>query len=1383
MYARNTVCTRNKMIFRTVCDFFKFLLSALICCLCFSTNGQDTEPHNPSYYFDHIKIKNGLSQSSVYSIYQDGSGFIWLGTRDGLNRFDGLEFELFRHNVGDSTSISGNIINDIKEDADGNMWIATEDGISKYDPKQRVFRNYNLDSSIHAISAVDVIHITKGNTIWAGGKFGMLSFDPEKEIFYNSIFKEHSHDTGRRFSVNTIFEDGEENLWIGTSRSGIYLWNLSHGLLTPFNAEILEDNALRRIEALIVQDSVVWVGTYGNGLFKYGKDGQRLAHYHSKAINIRHKISNDNIRALQTDSLDLWVGTFNGLNIIKRTGDVATIKYERGNTKGLPHNSVRSLYKDQKGSMWIGTYFEGVSIFDKDNQRFQHFYQISGKKSSLSYDVVGAFCEGANGELFIGTERGGLNVYDSKSNTHSVITDTNFLESTIKSLCLAPDGEIWLGIFKKGLFHYDRKLKKLIQYPDESLSFHFLKAAIINCILPDGPNNLWIGTGNNGLQQFSLKNKQFVNFSYNERINNIIGNRSINAIALRDNKLFIATKGAGIICFDPKNGTINRQTRFLVDGEPLQINEFNHISWDNNGILWLSTNGEGLLAFDPVAETYKRWHVVSGLSSNIVLGILQDDKEFNWAITMTGISKLDFNTPEVLKNYSYISGFPLEENNEGAFFKNHVGEFLIGGSNGYVRFSPKEIASNKFSPRPVFTSLTVMNKEVRPKDATTILDREINKTSHITLNHNQSIFSIKFATLNFLHPENNQYAYKLEGFDEDWVYSKTRREVSYTNLPEGNYTLYVKSANNDGVWNEAPASLEIEISPPPWRTWWAYLIYTLLIVLGFYVIRYNAVRSTQLVNNLKIEQLEKEKWKEIHDLKLQYFIDVSHEFRTPLSLILGPLEDMVNRDGQDNWMRSRIKIMYFNTKRLLLLIDQILEIREVETGHSKLTKQPLLISYVLQGIVGSFKALADKNKIHLSLKLDLLNEVPILCDQNKLEKILFNLLSNAFKFTPEGGEISLIVSAKKEKDLIIHCIELSDTGAGISLNKLSKIFDRFYKSDQNSHGAGAGIGLSLTRSLTELMKGSITVDSKKNKGTTFTVTIPFKVAKAVSPKRKESLLFQKPIPLEYQNTPLVNQNKVHTVVKQETILIVEDNAEFRNYLKSQLEVFYKIIVAKDGAQGLQKVKKKGPDIVISDVMMPKMDGLELCRQIKNTKELCHIPIILLTAKSANPHKLEGLKYGADEYISKPFNLTELTTRIKNILYNRNLVQQKFKDNNVLITPIKIIVNSYDEKLMENFISIVKENIDKPNFTVDYIGNQIGLSRVHLSRKIKALTGMTPAGFIKDFRMKQALGMIKTDSFSVADIAYAVGYQDVQYFSKSFKLYFGKSPTQYIKESS
>ncbi len=1346
---------------------------------CFMLQAQKKQISETNYYFDHITVKEGLSQSSVLSIYQDRLGFMWFGTRDGLNRYDGYTFTIFRNQAEDSSSIAGNIIKDIKEDTLGHIWIGTDKGLSRYDANKNQFFNYPLHTKTTKNPVIDEILITKSNKIWVGGNFGLVLFDLEKESYSIDFLSKYDNHPSKKYSVNSIQQKKDGNLLIGTSKKGILVLDLQDKKVYPFNSIQKNDQQIRRIQSIITKDDEVWAGTYGNGLYKFDQNGDVLAHYYTEAATPEYQISDNRIRDLQLHDQELWIGTFKGLNILKPQNKITIVKHKEGNPKGLPHNSIRSLFKDRKGSIWIGTYFGGVSIYDIHNQRFKHFYNISGDHNSLSYDVVGAFEANASGTIFIGTERGGLNIYDPNTNTHNKLKNSLLSKSIIKSLHSDIENTLWVGVFKQGLHYFDSTQQTVVPvYTIQPPMFNHLRNAIINCIVSDPKGNLWIGTDENGLQKFDYKTKQFQEYPNQEKLNFQIQGDPIKAITIKDNHLYLATKGSGIIHFDPKQGTIEQITQFDEDNDTFEIKEFNNISMDDMGIFWLATNGKGVLAYDPTTKKSQRWHTGSGLRSNIVLGTLHDNiSKSTWVITTDMIAEVNFNQKNIVKSYSYTSGFPLEEINEGAFFKDNSGMFLIGGSNGYVKFYPDDLTSNTFSPQPILTALNLFNKQVKPNDNNKILTKEISKTSAITLDYFQSVFSVEFASLNYLRPENNQYAYMLEGFDENWIYGNTQKEVTYTNLQDGTYTLLIKSANNDAIWNETPTSLKITILPPPWRTWWAYIIYTLLIALAFYLIRYNAIKSTQLKNDLRIEQLEKEKWKEIHDLKLKYFIDVSHEFRTPLTLILGPLEEMIDSKNQDDWLRSRIKIMYFNAKRLSLLINQILEIREIETGHSKLKKQPIYIDSMLRDIVDSFRGIADKNQIALSFLQHHVAEKPVMVDKDKLEKIFFNLLSNAFKFTPKGGKIKVEITANQNQNQIQYAFKISDTGIGIPPDKLTSIFDRFYKGNKSQ--LGAGIGLSLTKSLIDLMDGSIDVTSTEGKSTSFMLNIPFKIANVTI--EKEENKFVKPIPLEFQNTILVKQKNTNISSTKETILLVEDNEELRNYLKEQLEDKYTIFTAKNGLQGLKKVKKKAPDIVISDVMMPEMDGLELCQHIKKTKELCHIPVLLLTAKDAQIHKIEGLEHGADDYISKPFNFTELKTRIKNIIKNRSLIQQKFREHTNFPRLQEVTINSYDEKLMKNVVNIVKEQFDKPNFTVDYLSSEVGLSRVHLTRKIKALTGIAPAEFIKDYRMRQAIEMLKNGSFKVAEIAYAVGYQDVQYFSKTFKAKYGKSPAKYVAE--
>jgi signal transduction histidine kinase/ligand-binding sensor domain-containing protein/AraC-like DNA-binding protein len=1331
-----------------------------------------------SYKFEHLGIRQGLSQSTVLSLLQDQYGFIWVGTRDGLNKYNGYEFEVFRYDVGNPTTISGNIINDIQEDKNGDIWVVHENGLSKLNRAKGIFLNYSLNEPKEINSDFNVLKIDSNNNIWVGGRKGLYTFDPNSEKFSQNIFSDQAD--GSNYNMVSSFSlDKDGQLWFGTSKFGLFKIDNQSKKIIPITKSSLEGTTNSRIESLVhLPNGNIWVGTFGSGLYLLDYNGSILQHYSQKHKDKSRKISHDNIRRLLLDKDGLlWVGTFDGLNIVNEKSTITQIKYEEDDIKGLSHGSIRALLMDKKGSIWVGTYYGGINIYDENTQRFRHNYNLSNQSTSLSYNVVGAFGELEDGKLLIGTERGGLNIFDPESGTHRVIGDR---EATIKSIISLEDDKIWMGVFRKGLHKYDHLTAKIKSFPtSNNPGFERLNTAIINAIRQTNEGkNLWIATDSDGgLYKFDLNEEKYVSFEGDEILHSFLGNYSVKNIYddAYTGKLYLSTKGKGIVIFDPKTGNIKQLLEFEISGEKTIIDEFNHVFRDESGKIWLSSNGAGVISLDEKTDTYQRYHSQDGLGNNIVWGTLQDPRGTLWFITLNALSKMQPNAN--FQNYFYYSGFPLEEFNEGAFYKTQDGVFLLGGNNGYVLLDPERLVENTFLPPLVFTGISISNQKVYPGDESGLLQDELTRTKRIILEHFQSVITIDFAALNYIRPENNQYQFKLENFDENWISSGNKRSVTYTNLPDGEYVLLVKGSNNDGLWTQDPIRLEFKVLPPPWRTWWAMTIYALGTIVGFFIIRYNAVKSTQLKNNLKIEQLEKEKWKDFHDLKLRYFIDVSHEFRTPLTLIISPLEELMSKQNQDNWVRSRLKLMFFNAKRLLLLIDQILEIREIETGHHQINSSAIYLKNLVEEIVESFKGLADKKNIKLELFTKNLRDVPLLIDRDKIEKILFNLISNAFKFTPSGGEI--IIKVTKMGDF--HQFEVQDSGIGMDEEIQRKIFDRFFKSGKNNYGAG--IGLSLTQSLVEILGGEIEVFSKPHHGSLFKFTLPLKETSQVLIE-KQTGSYIKPLPLEYQESVA----EVSTYKDQseedltETILVVEDNIDLKKYLKDHLRSEYNVITAKDGKSGLNKALKNSISLIISDVMMPEMDGFELCKQVKTIPELCHIPIILLTAKSSQNNRLEGLEYGADDYMAKPFNLLELKIRIKNIIQNRNRLHQKYRQTTFLPDSKLIAFNSFDEKLLTKVNLFLKNNLDRPNLTVEFISEEVGLSRVHLFRKIKALTGFSPTDYIKDFRIKNACQMLLTGNYKIADVAYSVGFQDVHYFSKVFKKEVGKSPTDFLKDS-
>ncbi|MBX2946728.1 MAG: response regulator [Cyclobacteriaceae bacterium] len=1322
---------------------------------------------------DHLSVEQGLSQSSVLSLLQDTKGFMWLGTRDGLNLYDAYQFTVFRNNRNDSTSIGGNYINSLAEDAEGNIWIATDQGLSCYHRAQGFFSSFIVPVPATLEGEVRKVVVDKKNEVWLGTPHGLMKFDRQSQ----SIIRLEKFQTSfAGHSITSLFSDSKNNLWVGTARHGLFVLAPNR---TDFRQPTLvsspEISGSNRIEAMAEDLSGnIWIGTYGKGLFFLS--GNISKHYHSQSKEL--PLVNNNIRALQCDSNgNIWVGTFDGLSVVLKNQEaIRTMRTEEGVPDGLRHNSIRSLHVDRKGSVWIGTYFGGVHIFDRDNQRFEHFFHIPTNSNSLSYDVVGAFTEDHEGRVWIGTERGGISIRNLSTDEHIHLQHdpdkANTLSgNTVKALTVDDHGQVWAGIFRGGLNKINPRNCNVTRYPANQEEFKNLSRSIVNCIVPGG-NILWLGTDDlGGLQKFDLKKNEFSSFGYREELMAVIGSSPVKDIWIDEqNNLWLATRGSGVIVFNEAHGIVKHFTR-LTHGLP--TNEFTSIMGVQNTII-AGSLGEGVLMYDREQLKFTQLTVAEGLLNNLVLGTLADDQEQLWFSAINGLSHYNSVTGQ-FTNYSNVSGLPLLEMNEGAFYRMHSGKFLIGGSNGYILFDPSRIQRNEFVPPVVFTDILLYNKSVRPNDGSGILQSEVVVEPTLRLDWHHTVFTVEFAALNFLRSSKNQYQYFLEGFDTEWREAGNRRSITYTNLRDGSYTLFVKGSNNDGVWNEQPVKLRIHVLPPPWKTWWAYTGYAIIIVGGFLLIRYNAIKSAHLKHELKWEQKDKERMQELHGLKLQYFTDVSHEFRTPLTLIVNPLDELLQSEEGSPWIKKQLRTMYYNCRRMLLLIDQVLEMHQVEAGHAALETKPVSIITIVSHVVGSFQGLADHRNISLVFK-PIKDRYLYPVDVDKLEKILFNLLSNAFKFTDDGGLIQIHVRMRETSDKTWYVIRVSDTGRGIPADDLEKIFERFYKDGKNR---GSGIGLSLAKSLVDLMEGQIQVSSTLGEGTTFTIRLPFTRLSEPAEVTIENTS-TRPLPVAYQ-VYLSEQRQENTAAELDKvrILVVEDNKELRLYLKTQLQKHYEVITARNGESGLHRAKKFGPQLIVSDVMMDEMDGIELCRQVKSDITLSHIPVILLTAKGTDTDRLTGLAEGADDYVAKPFIMRELELRMANILTNRKRVHELYHKTNRFV-PEAIKVTSHDEKLMEKFIKTVELNISSENLSVEYIRQELGLSRVHLFRKIKALTGQGPADFIRNYRLQRAEQLLQQNNLRVAEISYEVGFQDVTYFSKCFKKAYGCSPTEYMQ---
>ncbi|WP_421946729.1 hybrid sensor histidine kinase/response regulator transcription factor [Phaeodactylibacter xiamenensis] len=1329
--------------------------------------------------FINYGVGEGLSQSTVLSAHQDNYGFLWLGTRDGLNRFDGYAFEVFRRQPADSTSLANNVINDITGDSLGNIWIATQGGVSRYLINQSGFLNYTFHNL--AQQETRCLWIDPHHQLWAGTNDGLFRYNPATDAFEqpdNPLAKA----VGERY-VTKIFTDRQDRLWVGTT-SGLFCQLPDQQTIityTPNAQRPAHQISNERVEDIIqAADGTLWVATYGGGVCAYDQNGQLTAHY-DDSPDSEVRLSNAFVRCLEaTPDQNLWIGTFQGLNILDtRTLSLQKILQDSRSSNGLSHGSVRALLQDRKGAIWVGTYFGGVDYFDPDNQRFQHYTHLPELDHSLSFNVVSAFAEASNGQYYVATERGGLNLFDPQTRRFRRLRGQSGHElrsMTIKSLYAAPDGQLWVGTFKGGLHAYNPKTNRFTpHFGAETSQLPALSDAIVNAIAPAGAY-LWIGTDKHGgLHKFDPQSGQYVDYPMREALHQHLLNVNVKAIyADQLGNLWLSTFGRGLVLFNEQTGRITTFEHLPENSNSLPRNDVTHVLEDQQGQIWVATKGGGISRFDRQRQQFQNYDTRHGLQNNTVLGLLEDQQGQIWVSTINGISRWE-NKNQRFRNYSYTNGFPLEELNEGAFFTATNGQLFFGGSNGFVTFDPASLADNSYVPPVYLTALKLFNKDVTPGDDTRLLNASMLQTDELQLRYFQSIITLEFTALNFLRPEQNRYQYKLEGLEDNWNEVGNQRSATYTNLKEGTYTFLLKGANNDGLWNPEPAQLKITVEAPPWRTWWAILLYSLVILLGIYLLRYLSLRSARLRNEIRIKELEKEKLEEVHQLKLQSFTDVSHEFRTPLTLIIDPLEQVLEQHKAEDWLGRQLHLMHFNARRLLLLVNQVLDINALETGKVGLRKEPVPLGQMTKHICDTFRGQAAKHQLELYFA-DELPEAWYEADKDKLEKIIYNLISNAIKFNKPGGQVRVALSQKPDNGKVQ--LTVADTGQGIAPEVREKVFERFYKSEQTK---GTGIGLSLTKSLVEAMGGSIRLQSQPDSGTTFTLLLPLKPV-GQSDENAASA-FVKPLPVEYQlsvdepNAAPENTNsssKLH-------LLIVEDDPDLRRYLRDNLSGAYKITTAKNGRSGLEKARTHTPDFILSDIMMPEMDGIEMCRALKTDPEYCHIPILLLTAKGEDTDRVHALETGADDYLAKPFIMRELRSRIQNRLKMRDLLRRRYSHGPDLQTEA-LQLNSYDEELLQRVQAAVEAHLDDPDWSVEALAEAVNLSRVHLYRKLKGLLDVSPSTFIRNIRLKHAAQLLAQNKVNVSEVAYRVGFQDPAYFGKSFKKQYGLSPSQYAKQA-
>ena len=1327
------------------------------------------------YPLAHLSTSNGLSQSSVIAIHQDNLGQVWIGTRDGLNKYDGNSFTIYR-NTDNNNSISNNDILSITEDKKGFLWIGTYNGLNKFDPQKNKFINFyhQKENSSLSNNTIWCIKEMSNGEIWIGTSDGLSIYNQKTKTFTNLYNNPSNKKSLGGNHILSILETKNSEIFIGTNKG---LSKLVSRKKTHF--EFSNYNTIHTpVQDILEHQNKILLATNGEGILTINlKNGNISDFFKNSTI---HK----NVRKLCIDnSNNLWIGTYDGLYVCDEKKSIVTLKNKINDSKSLSKNSVKSIYKDKKGSIWIGIYYGGINIWDSSNINFTNLTS-NQTRNKLSYDVISSIENYKNQKIFFGTEGKGLNILDLKNNNISYIDKGNhksLSDENIKSLLIDKE-TLWIGTLNSGINLFNIKTNTF--FSDNILTD--LKNYLSNIgvySIKKSKNKIWIGTFGKGLICYNKRNNTFKTYINNPKDFNTITDNLIRSITIDSEQNIWIGSQKGLSKIDK----FDNITRFFFNSEIQSGEDIISIFEDSQKTIWIGTKAKGLFKFNKTKNIFvkvplktKRETVTS------IHSILQNNDDL-WISTNQGIVK--YNILE--KNsiiYNIKDGLVSNEFNDNASLKIAPSLFYFGGPNGVTSFNTNSFTTNKYSPQVIVTDFKIKNKKVNINDAFNTLNNTIQYTKSLQLEHEQGNFSLQFAIPNYINSRNNTYKYRLKGLEKEWVYT-TNNTASYTIQNPGDYIFEVKGANNDGFWNKKATSINIKVKPAPWRTWWAFALYGLAIAVALYFLFKIQKTKTALKHKLDLEYLENNKIEEAHKAKLEFFTNISHEFRTPLTLILGPLQQILKDYKGSSKIFKKLLVIDNNANHLLQLINRLMDFRKLEKNLFKLEAAEGNIVKFLKEIYLSFTEFAKDGDYEYNFHTTD-DQILVYYDRYKLERVFYNLISNAFRYTQKNGSINIRI--KQNETHIIITVE--DSGVGISDENKTKIFDRFFEvsinnNPENTYNKGTGIGLSIANNIVKLHKGKITVeDNITSSGSIFKVKLPlgknhlnkdeiisdFKFSDDISQYVNQ---LSKPITILDDN---LKDNIINNL--KPTVLLVEDNKPLRKFMKNLLIDEYNILEAENGKSALNMAIKHKPNLIVSDVVMPIMVGTELCSAIKNNIKTSHIPIILLTSRTSLIYKLEGLENGADDYISKPFNIKEFKVKIKNIISSHNRVKEKFTGEEAMLSN-EIIISSLDEKLYKKAFQIIETNISNVDFDIPYFCSELGVSRTMLFTKVKAWTNFTPNEFIQHIRMKYATELLEQGKTNISEVSYKVGFKNPKYFSKCFSKKYGKTPSQYQKQFS
>ena len=1277
---------------------------------------------------------DGLSHNSVWAVMQDSRGFLWFGTNDGLNRFDGLSFKVYRRNEADSLSLGNNFIHCLLETRDGRILVGTKEGLYSFNPVTDKFQHISLDgksfgedrTSVHCLK-----EDSKGN-IWVGcyGQ-GLYSLSPDYKL--NQHFGE-----GRipsRF-VTAIELDPTDDLWVGSDNAGVFRVDATSGTVTA--SALPQEN----VQTLLRQnDNTLWIGTFTGGLYHYDP-----RNHDAKQVTLSGSATPaKDIKAITPLAKDqLIMGSDHGLLRLDCSRESLGQFEYNSNFDNLPDNSIFAISIDHEGGIWLGTYYYGVSYLSPRINSFSFYPVRNVTNLPANRNIMRQFSSDGEGKIILTSRNRGISVFDPKNSQIRDIPTPN-ASGNIQAV-MADGGSLWVGYYGDGI--------SVLAYPSGSVHKKFntvdgLPSNSINTFYKDSSGKIYVGTSQGAAV---MKEGRFL------PLNVLKGASVMTILEDYDGNLWFATHFHGLYRLTPDGKVTNYKNRHN-DAGSIPGNNINNMFLDSKGKIWVGTEGEGLAIFNPkTGKVEKKYSETSGFPSNIIYAT-QEDKEGNiWVTTGGGLVKIDRKTDN-LQNFRHFENLlKIHYTHNSSLRASDTGKLYFGGSEGFIAFNPEGISINEEKPKVTISGYNIDGNPMYLSKG----------DQAIVMEASESTLSIDVACLSYLSPEQNVVAYRLVGFDDDWKYLDGReRHIEYMNLPWGSYKLEIKGANSDGVWSD-PFITDVKVNRPLLLSNAMIGVYLILLIFLGYLVK----MRIGYIQRRKMVKFSHAKEKELYEAKIGFFTNIAHEIRTPLSLISAPLETILSSDDGNEKTRRNLAVMQSNVQRLLELVNQLLDFRKVEAQLMKMNFRKSNVTEIINDICHRYEDFASIHQIKLDTK-GVAPDLECNIDPEAFEKIVGNLMSNAMKYADKKIKVSLKLDKASGK----LRLEVTDDGPGIKEKDIDRIFESFYRVDDHGKHPGTGLGLPLARSLAEMHQGTLIVESQYGHGSTFILEIPSNLEEGAIANDPGA----GPQPTSADEEMNINEEK--TIVKP-TILLVEDNEQLRTFIAESLSEIYLIKTAANGLEAVKVLEESLVDLVVSDIMMPDMDGIELLKVIRNNPEYSHLPVILLSAKTDVETKVEGLNTGADAYVEKPFSMEQIKAQIKSIFESRRRLQESFIKSPLDYYKKTTVDDGKDAEkaaFIEKLNGMILDNLTNPDFSIDGIAQEFAMSRSSFHKRIKGITGETPNDYIRIVRLSKSAELLASGKYQIVEVCYMVGFNTPSYFSKCFAKHFGKLPKEYIND--